>query len=292
MRNYKNSILTGLATHKLNNVKVFLVFVLFCSIVKVHAINPDREYIRTPDSLGLNYESLRIKTNDGFDINTWVYSANVENDNGKLIILAYPDAGNMSYFVYHSSILVSHGYTVVTFDYRGFGKSSDFSIERDMLYYKEFATDLIAVGDFIYQKFPNKKIGIWGMSMGSIIAVKAIEKLQDKISFLVVEGFVTNVSLITERIEKQKGVSIIQPEKDVDYIRSIESLNLPILIFSASKDEITPTEDVLKFRNSTRNKCEVISFEGERLSGFNSGEGEWGSFYINQINKFTSKISV
>lgn len=92
-----------------------LFLVLSSAIHHASAINPDREYIRTPKDLDLNYESLVVQTNDGFDINTWIYAANPEKDNGKLLLLAYPDAGNMSYFVYHAAILSSHGYTVVTF---------------------------------------------------------------------------------------------------------------------------------------------------------------------------------
>ncbi|MGX7835578.1 hypothetical protein ACWKSR_10550, partial [Campylobacter fetus subsp. venerealis] len=119
---------------------------------QVHAINPDREYILTPDSVGWNYEQLLIKTTDGYQLNSWVYEANKENDKDTVLILAYPDAGNMSYFVYHSAVLADAGFTVVTFDYRGFGESDDFEIQREYLYYTEFALDLEAVVDTISLK--------------------------------------------------------------------------------------------------------------------------------------------
>lgn len=74
---------------------------LFCFglINQGFAINPDREYILTPDSVSWDYEQLIITTKDHFKLNSWVYKANQENDKDTVLILAYPDAGNMSYFV-------------------------------------------------------------------------------------------------------------------------------------------------------------------------------------------------
>ncbi len=78
-------------------------------------------------------------TEDNYKLNSWIYEANPEKNKNKVIILSYPDAGNMSYFVYYAAILANAGYTVVTFNYRGFGKSDDFEIQQDYLYYTEFA---------------------------------------------------------------------------------------------------------------------------------------------------------
>src|SRR5690606_12276000 len=124
--------------------------------------------------------------------NTWIYEAKPENDKDTVLILAYPDAGNMSYFVYHAAILANAGYTVVTFDYRGFGKSQDFEIQKEFLYYKEFAWDLEAVVETISKEIPNKKLGIWAMSMGTTIASRAYPQIKGQIDFIIGEGFVTD----------------------------------------------------------------------------------------------------
>lgn len=264
---------------------IFSLILVFSTILQIYAINPDREYIRTPKDLGLDYESNTVKTIDGYDIITWTYLANPEKENDKLLILAYPDAGNMSYFVYQSAIFANHGYTVVTFDYRGFGKSSDFAIEKDLLYHPEFSIDLIAVTDFIHKKFQDKKIGIWALSMGSIIAVKSIPSLQDKVAFLISEGFVTDTSVVVERIKAQRNRDIQLPESKYSFQNSLSKITIPILLFAAENDQLTPYEDALAFQKSTKS-CNIICFQGDRLSGFNSGEGEWGDFYIATINAF------
>ncbi len=270
----------------------FLLLMIFHVAVELYAINPNRDYIRTPDSLGLDFESLNLHTYDGYDIHTWIYAANPEKDNCKILLLAYPDAGNMSYFVYHSAILASHGYTVVTFDYRGFGKSSDFEIDQDSLYYNEFAIDLSTVAEVIYEKFPNKEIGIWALSMGTIITVKAMESLKGKVQFLISEGFVSDPSLIVERTFEQKDKVLILPENGNAYFNSLKKIDIPILIFTATLDQITTYDDALNVKKQVNGRCEIVLFEGEHLGGFNFGDGDWGAYYVGEINRFLEGVFV
>ena len=105
---------------------LFILIVFLGLMNHAFAIKPDRDYFMTPDSVDWNYEQLEITTEDNFKLNSWIYEANLENSKDTALILAYPDAGNMSYFVYYAWTLAKAGYTVITFDYRGFGKSDDF----------------------------------------------------------------------------------------------------------------------------------------------------------------------
>src|SRR5690606_36747661 len=114
---------------------VIILVALLSIFNHAFAIKPDREYFRTPDSVGWSYEQWEIKTEDGFKLNSWIYEAKPERNKDTDIILAYPDAGYISYFLYYSAIVANAGYTVVTFDYRGFGVSDDFEIQQDYLYY-------------------------------------------------------------------------------------------------------------------------------------------------------------
>lgn len=265
--------------------------IFFFAFSKAFAINPDREYFMTPDSVSWNYEQLKIKTKDNYKLNTWIYEANSENKKDTVIILAYPDAGNMSYFVYYAAILANEGYTVVTFDYRGFGKSDDFEIQREYLYYTEFALDLEAVVDDISKKFKYQHIGIWGMSMGTAIASRAYPSIKGKIDFIIGEGFVTDTSILIDRY-KELEKELLLPEESRIYEKAIQSIKSPVLIMTASNDEITTHQDALKLQEILGQSCEVIQYEGNHLSGFqldaeNLGFGTW---YVEQINSFLEKI--
>ena len=130
---------------------------------EAHAIIPDRHYIRLPQNAGLIYRKLDVTTEDGFRIETWFYPAQdfPGEDSGRQDMLPYTtmdeeqkptlvicngDAGNMSYQqIDLAMIYAACGFNVVTFDWRGFGASSEFEMDNDYLCYTEMLEDYKAV---------------------------------------------------------------------------------------------------------------------------------------------------
>lgn len=265
---------------------IIFIFTLGLSVNAI-AINPDRNYNLTPDEIGWNYEELRIKTADGLELNAWIYAPNPAVDRQTILILASHDYGNMSYFVYHAATLANRGFTVVTFDYRGFGKSSDFEINRRNIYYLKFSIDLAAVVNEISNRFSGKKVGVWGLSMGTIVASKAYPEIKEKIDFIVGDGFVTDTAYIVDRY-RTRGKDLVLPEPAPAYGQSVTQIEIPLLIFAASKDEITTTSDALELKEKLGKTCEVVEYEGEHLQGFQYkiDEKGFGSWYIEQLNNF------
>ena len=111
---------------------------------EAHAIIPDRNYIRLPQDAGLIYKKLDVTTEDGLRIETWFYPAQdfpeensgqqdmlpyrtIDEEKRPALVICNGDAGNMSYQqIYLAMIYAACGFNVVTFDWRGFGASSEF----------------------------------------------------------------------------------------------------------------------------------------------------------------------
>lgn len=248
-------------------------------------IDPDKEYILKPDALGLTYEEIIITAGNA-TLHTWIIEPQSIALKKTTIILAYPDAGNMSYFTYHASIFASHGYRVVTFDYRGFGASSDFKVERMNLYHPEFAEDLTTVVKKVSQTYKNDRIGIWGLSMGAIIAVQAYSKIKDHLDFMILEGLVTDLEIHASRLKELKNVEINLPADYKSYPQLLEAIDIPILAFAASEDKITTTQDVITLSEKMIN-LNVITYMGGHLRGFQAWEEDFGQGYLNRVNQFT-----
>jgi pimeloyl-ACP methyl ester carboxylesterase len=266
-------------------MKIFLL--LFFLPLSLLAIDPDKEYILTPDSIGWDYEELSINTEDGYDLNTWIYAPNPDNQNDKVLILAYPDAGNMSYFVFHASRLANLGYTVITFDYRGFGKSSDFDIKSDNLFHLEFSNDLKAVVDFTNKRFKHESIGIWALSMGTMVTTYAYEKIKNKIDFLIYDAFVYNPDDHIQKIQSLKGKNTFSPIKSEEYIQQWNAIDIPLLLFAGSKDEFTTVQDANSYKDEFSIAPTIKIFEGGHLSGFQYEiEKGFGVWYFTQIDEF------
>ena len=201
-------------------------------------------------------------------------------------MVAYGDAGNMSCQLNQAAILSQLGYDMLLFDYRGFGKSSPFEINPDQLYYTEFITDLISAVQFAKFQLSENKIGIWGQSMGTIMATQAAQK--EKLDFLILEGFVLSPTLISERINALKGKEVILPETPESY--QLDAIQIPTLVFSGKEDLFTTTSDAKLFCNSASNR-KMIVFDGNHLEGFSVLSGcYYGEIYCRKIEQFVKHV--
>ena len=171
---------------------IFLFVGLFVSIYS-YAIIPDRKYVRLPQEVGLIYKEMDVTTKDGYRIETWFYPAQdvpaenagqtemlpyktIDDSRRPTLIICNGDAGNMSYQQISLAYLyAANGINVVTFDWRGFGESSEFEMNPDYLCYTEMLTDFDAVIKAVSKEkvVDRKKIYVMGWSTGAYLAMIA-----------------------------------------------------------------------------------------------------------------------
>lgn len=260
-------------------MKTLLTALLLGLTIKLIAVNPSREYRNTPETFGIKYTEYKIKTSDDFDINVWEYSVLENVTPNKTVIIVGPDAGNMSNLIWQAKVLREKGIRVVSFDYRGFGRSSDFDIVRDNLYHSEFSIDLDSVLKSIRTKYPQEKIGLLALSMGTYISL--IRK--ETIDFLVAEGFYHDPQLVVDRIKTNKNKIVSLPTQSI----KVEILNpsVPVLIFCSTEDTTTVTADAKHF--SEKNNVTIIELKGGHLMGFSIlTKDSPGDQYADTINEF------
>lgn len=80
-----------------------------------------REIESTPREHGLDYEPLTLSTADGERLDAWFIAA--PQARGAALIL-HGNAGNMSHRMDTIAMFHRLGYSVLIFDYRGYGRSS------------------------------------------------------------------------------------------------------------------------------------------------------------------------
>ena len=158
------------------------------------------------------------------------------------------------------------------------------------MYYTEFCQDLKAVVDEVDSRFETSKIGVWSMSMGTIITARSFPAICNKIDFIIGEGFVTDTTIIVDRIKLQKDKDLILPEPPLSFSKAVAKIDIPLLILCGSNDIVTTTEDALELKKKTGSKCSVVEYDGEHLGGFIARIDEgFGTWYINEINSFLEK---
>ncbi|MBY0434240.1 MAG: lysophospholipase [Cyclobacteriaceae bacterium] len=263
-------------------MKTLLAFLLLTVSGQLLAIKPDRKYDRTPAIFEIPYKEYKVKTPDLYDINVWEYSLKEKAVPGTTIILVGGDAGNISYLMWEAKALREKGIRVIAFDYRGFGTSSDFAIRADYLYHSEFAVDLDSVIKETRARYPQEKIGLLALSMGTYVSLLR----KEKIDFLIADGFYHDPQAVVDRLQSIRNVTVILPAS----AQKIDVLQppVPVLEFSTTGDKITITADARDF--GKRNNVTVIESEGEHLMSMKVlTKDEPGDLYADRIYLFLKK---
>ena len=185
----------------------------------------------------------------------------------------------MSYMIWQAKALLGKRLRVISFDYRGFGKSADFAINTDFLFHPEFALDLDSVIKATREKYANDKVGLYALSMGTYISLLR----KEKIDFLVAEGFYQNPQKVVDRIKINRDKTVLLPANT----KAIKKLKkkIPVLIFCADNDKTTITEDAKKF--SKNNNVTIVEFKGDHLYGLSvMTKTEPGDEYAKRILDF------
>ncbi|MET4073356.1 alpha/beta fold hydrolase [Hymenobacter sp. UYCo722] len=267
---------------------ILLLAYLFLQTAAAWALKPSREWVATPDSLALRYQTTALATPDHAQLAGWIVepAANVP-DQHTTMVLAYGDMNNMSHWLYQAQALSQGGYRVYLFDYRGFGHSSDFAIERQRLYYPEFTTDLRTVLADARQRFPRSRTGIIGFSMGTIMGSEVAAR--GGCDFLIAEGYSANPQrIVAEQFGRyQKTVTL--PDEAADYALVARRVHCPWLLVGGTNDKNTPLADsvVVARQARWRQRRQVLCFDGGHLEGFyRLTEAAYGDKYVREVTRF------
>ena len=267
--------------------RVLLVSCLMLLSTLGWALKPSRVWVATPDSLGLRYQTTALTTPDHAQLAGWVVepAANVPDQHATMV-LAYGDMNNMSYFLYQARALSQGGYRVYLFDYRGFGHSSDFSIDRQRLYYSEFSTYLRTVLADARHRYPRSRTGIIGYSMGTIMGSEVAAR--GGCDFFIAEGYVASPQrLVAEQFGRyQKTVTL--PAEAADYALVARRVHCPWLLVGGTADQNTPLADsvVVARLARGRQRRQVLCFEGGHGEGFyRLTEAEYGDKYVRELTR-------
>jgi alpha-beta hydrolase superfamily lysophospholipase len=252
------------------------------------ALKPSRDWVATPDSLGLCYQTTALTTPDHAQVAGWIVEpAATVPDRHTTMVLAYGDTNNMSYFLHQARALSQGGYRVYLFDYRGFGHSSAFAIDRQRLYYPEFTTDLRTVLADARQRYPRSRTGIIGFSMGTIMASEVAAT--SKCDFLIAEGYVASPPLLVAGIFQRSQKVVTLPVEAADYALVARRVNCPWLLVGGMADKNTPLADSVAVARAARwrQRRQVLCFEGGHLEGFFVlSEAEYGDKYVAEVTRF------
>lgn len=142
-------------------------------------------------------ENIKLKSNqDGLIIDTEIFipEKNIEG----IFQLSHGMVECKEYYYPFMEYLTKHGYVTAINDHRGHGKSIKEKDDLGYLYEESsdyLVEDLYQITELLKEKFPDKKVFLFGHSMGSLVVRKYMKKYDDKIDKLIVCGSPSNNKL-------------------------------------------------------------------------------------------------
>lgn len=207
-----------------------ILFIVWIRYIERRSIFfPMKDIFVTPESSGLAYEDIYIKTSDNKRLNGWYIPA---GDAGPVVLFCHGNAGNISHRLEKISILRHLGESIFIFDYRGYGRSEGIPSE------KGFYKDARAAYDYLTRErgISADNIILYGESIGGAVA----SDLALKVS---VRGLITE-ELFTS-IKDMAGIAYpFMPHfifaSRFDSESKMKHIRCPKLIIHSIDDEIVP----------------------------------------------------
>ncbi len=213
----------------------------------------------TPESMGLVYEDIYLKTADGLLINAWLVKA---SEKAATILCLHSNEGNMDDGDRLEKIKFFHdlGLNVLMFDYRGYGRSQGHATEQGIY------RDAQAAYDYLKNRSdidPNRIIA-YGASLGGAVAIDLATKR--KLAALIVDSCFTSAKDMA--IELYPFLPTWMMSVKFDNISKVERLTIPKLFMHSSQDEIVPREMGERLFQAAANPKEFLLTSG----GHNDGQ--------------------
>lgn len=201
-------------------------FLLIYLIVMVYAFFFAENNIFQPPKPSYQDDSfiIKISTANGHAISALYYP---RKNSDYTILYCHGNAEDLGQIKPLLEMFHTHGYSIIGFDYSGYGTSQGAPSEKNAY------NDGEAVYDYLTQKLniPAKKIVVMGRSLGGGIAT--ILASRHKVAGLILEStFVTAFRVVT--------TYPIMPFDKFNNIGKIDDISCPILIMHGTNDSIIP----------------------------------------------------
>ncbi|UCE60877.1 MAG: alpha/beta hydrolase [Phycisphaerales bacterium] len=193
---------------------------------------PSQGYDSSPADIGLAFEDLTLKTDDGVSIAAWY----VPHPQARgTILFCHGNAGNISDRLFDVKEFHSLGFNVLIFDYRGYGRSSGSPNEVGTYVDAETAWRFLTqtVGE------PAQRIVLFGRSLGGAVAIELAHRHTP--AALVVESTFTNLVDVGRVHYRYLPVDWLLTNR-YDSLSKVGQITCPKLFAHGLQDKLIPFE--------------------------------------------------
>jgi pimeloyl-ACP methyl ester carboxylesterase len=233
----------------------------------------------------MQYKEEKVKTSDGAMLNAWFFELAKKSPNW--VVISGSGDGNMADNLEIVNSFLSAGYNVATYDYRGYGASSDFKIDPDLFIYPQFITDLNAVLDHLRKSRAITKFDLYGLNIGAGLSI-GVGANRPETKRIIADGPWTSLEGMKSKIKERSGKDVTMPfgfDKNHEPIYAFDKPKGPlkqVLVIISAQDPIVGPSDV----KSIKGVSEVYVVKNSPANADNFSTDK--NIYFEKISKFLS----
>ncbi|MFN2349369.1 MAG: alpha/beta hydrolase, partial [Thioalkalivibrio sp.] len=235
---------------------------------------PMSALVTTPAEQGMDYEDVRVTTDDGVALHGWFVPA---PDPRGVLLFFHGNAGNISHRMASINIFRDLGLSVFIMDYRGYGQSegrpSEAGLRQDARAAWHWLTQTRAI--------PAQEIVVFGRSLGA--AVAADLAAEHPPGALILESAFTSAADLGAEVYPWLPVRQLLRHR-YELIETLPAVDAPLLIAHSRDDEIVSFEHAKRLMLVAHDRAVLLEMEG----GHNDGFLRSGTRYVRGLGDFST----
>jgi len=219
---------------------------------------PSRAVHATPAAVGLDYDDVRVETDDGVIIHGWFLPAAGARFT---VLFLHGNAGNISHRLDSLRLFHRLGLNILIMDYRGYGRSEGRPSEQGTYEDAEAAWRYLVRTRGI----PPEQVLVFGRSLGGGVATWLA--LKHPVRGLIIESTPTSVPDMGTEVYPFLPVRLLA-RLHYNTLRRIRDVNVPVLVIHSSEDEIVPVRHGRRIFAAAREPKAFLAIRGDHNGGF------------------------
>jgi fermentation-respiration switch protein FrsA (DUF1100 family) len=225
----------------------------------------ERELTTTPRATGLDYEDVALHTADGVKLHGWWVPAGEARGT---VLMMHGNAGNISHRLGYLTMFNRLGYSVLLFDYRGYGKSGGNPDEEGTYRDGEAAWQHLTEA----RKLSPRDIVIVGESLGGGIATWLAAKYPPRA--VVLASTFTSVPDLGAQIYPWLPVRLLARVR-YDNRARVGAIDAPVMIAHSRDDDIIPFSHAEALFAAAHEPKQMLVLAGGHNDGFLFTRDAW-----------------
>ncbi len=236
---------------------------------------PGREILSTPERIGLDYEDVWIRTEDGVRLHGWFLPG---AENRPFLLFLHGNAGNISHRLDSLRIFHQLGLNVLIIDYRGYGQSEGRPSEAGL--YRDARAAVAWLED--QHGVDAGQLVLFGRSLGAAVAGRTAADLGA--GALILESAFTSVPEIAAELYPIFPVRRLA-RFQYDTRAALGHVDAPVLVVHSPDDEIIPFAHGERLYAAASEPRMFLELEG----GHNDGFLRSGRHYVDGLERFLNE---